>query len=287
MNQAGNQGAEAAEGNEAMDEQNAQLDQEPQSEPRMSISEQERQQALAIKRAIEEDTELENLTDFQYVQAAIIDGDDIQAALDRVFHMQAFREEYKIRDDDFDDATYCIKAFLRQHAGVILSIAYNSDENNYVLIWDWAAFNQENLNNPESWRIMLAFIYFELNALNPDFYSIRKGIVFVVECEGFDWKKCDVKTSERGWTELLTVYPTIFRQLKYFHTGVFANLSASLMKHFLPEHIRNKIQVGCEYEGRLDTLYLVPSLEAANNRILERLQICLKNRYENEKRFRL
>jgi hypothetical protein len=126
-----------------------------------------------------------------------------------------------------------------------------------------------------------------MNALNPDFFAIRQGIVFVMECEGYDWKNCGMNTIERVWVELLSAYPAIFRQIKYFHTGVFANLTASLMKRFLPESIHSKFQLGCRFEGRLDTFYLVPSLESANDRIVERVQICLRRRLENDSNFSL
>lgn len=254
--------------------------------PRMHLSEQEREWALAIKTATEADDSLENLTDFQYVQVAFIDHDDVQSALNRLRHLQAFREEYHLRDD-IEDATFCLRNFLRQHAGVILSIAYNNDDGNYVMIFDQAAFDQNSLLHPEDWRTHLVCMFYVMSSLSPDFYAMRKGVVFVIECEGYDWKNCDLNTIERTWVEILGVYPVIFRQIKYFHTGMFANMAAALMKRFLPEAIHTKIQLGCRFEGRLDTFYLIPSPEAANERILERMQICLRRRYENEQGFSL
>lgn len=275
------------EGNEqAMEEE--QQEGNIRHNPRMQLSEEERQHALAIKQAIEEDPDLDNLSDFQYVQFALVDQHDVEAAMHRAYHLQAFlKEEYKIRHDDIDYAMASVQTFIRQHSGVILSLAYNADEETYVLIYDLATFDQKRLQTPEDWRMFMSFVYFELTALNPDFYAIRKGVVFVCECEGFDWKNCDMKVQEKAWTELINVYPIEFRQIKYFHTGVFANLSASLMKPFLPKHIHSKFSVGNEFDGRLDTLYLVPTLEAANKRNLERFRVCLQQRFENERLFRL
>ena len=96
-----------------------------------------------------------------------------------------------------------------------------------------------------------------------------------------------MKTRRKLWTESLAIYPYKIRQIKYFHTGMYANLAASLMKRFLPTEVYSKVQVGCQFGGRLDTFYAVPTREIANQRLLGRINECLRTRYDNIQNFKL
>ena len=92
---------------------------------------------------------------------------------------------------------------------------------------------------------------------------------------------------QRVWQELLVAYPVSFRELKFFHTGVCANLTAALLKQVLPERIHSKFNLGCQFEGRLDTYYRIPNEEQADQRVQSELECYLKLRYENERAFKL
>ena len=65
------------------------------------------------------------------------------------------------------------------------------------------------------------------------------------------------------------------------------NMVTSMLKPFLPAYLRKKLEFGCQFEQRLDTVYLVPSLEVANERILRRIESTLQRRYNNERLFKL
>ena len=51
--------------------------------------------------------------------------------------------------------------------------------------------------------------------------------------------------------------------------------------------MRDRFKTGMRYEGRLDSVFLVPTPEAATQRLLKVMQDNLKRRYENEKMFSL
>ena len=115
----------------------------------------------------------------------------------------------------------------------------------------------------------------------------REGVILIAECEGLDWKKCSPNTLERMWQELIVAYPVKFREMKMFHTGVAANLTVALMKGYLPERIGSKFNLGCQFNGRLDSFYRVPTAEAADNRVQSEFEGFLRKRYENEHSFQL
>lgn len=119
------------------------------------------------------------------------------------------------------------------------------------------------------------------------FFGQRQGVILIAECEGLEWKQVSMNTVRRVWQELIVAYPVSFRELKFFHTGVTANLTAALMKKFLPESIHNKFNLGCQFDGRLDAFYRIPTAEIADNRTQAEMETFLKLRYENERSFRL
>jgi hypothetical protein len=104
----------------------------------------------------------------------------------------------------------------------------------------------------------------------------------------YGWKRgFDFKSLKRVWSEVVSVYPLQVKKIKYFNAGTTMTLVVSMLKPFLPKGVRHKIEIGCQFEQRLDSLYLVPSLEEANLRLLGRVEETLRRRYENERTFRL
>ena len=84
------------------------------------------------------------------------------------------------------------------------------------------------------------------------------------------------------FSQLLSVYP--FRgECRTFHTGMGFNLMAAMLRKFLPESLKNMLLTGLTFPGRLDTFYLIPDVDTANQRIMAKLEETLRRRYENEK----
>ena len=104
----------------------------------------------------------------------------------------------------------------------------------------------------------------------------------------YDWKKgWDIKLLKRIWSEIGGVYPLTWHKFKYFNNGLAMNVLVSMLKPFLPTHALSKIDYGCKFEQRLDKLYLIPNVEAANLRLLRGMEDSLIWRCHNEKTFKL
>jgi hypothetical protein len=95
------------------------------------------------------------------------------------------------------------------------------------------------------------------------------------------------KVVKRLWSEVVSVYPFYTRRLKYFNSGAAMNIMVAMLKPFLPKHLRSNVETGCVFEHRLDSVYLVPTLDEANQRLLHRVSETLQRRYNNECTFRL
>ena len=119
----------------------------------------------------------------------------------------------------------------------------------------------------------------------PDFESVRKGFVGIVECHSFDMAKIqEMKLLQKTFSQLFAVYP-LRGSFRHYHTSSLFNTMASLFKKALPEHL--SIQVGLQCEERLDHIFLVPNEKIATQRLMQEVENSLKRRYANEKAFSL
>ena len=250
---------------------------------RMEISGEVLQLALRFRDALQSRPELEPISDFWYAQYALTIGDDIEAFLDRAHQLQCYRQEYGIVDTP-EFGLQCLKEFFELCPGYVMAYSY-IPEGNYVLAVDQAKFDIQLLRQAPLTYFRAA--YFLTHLYFVDLKSIQQGGILFFECEGYDWHKhLDFAHFKKTWTELSNVYPLNVRTIKFFNTGLFMNLVASMSKKFIPTRIRDRFEMGCKFEmGRLDHLYNQPNFEAAQDRLWLRIQIGLRQRYENEQHF--
>lgn len=254
---------------------------------RMDLTEEERDWALDIKETVEASSELDNLTDFKYAQLALMDKGNIEKAVERAHKLQLFREEYGVMDTQVDARRHVRKEIELMPR---MFMCYIFEAGNYVMLANWSGFNAECLVDHENMVTHMVANYYILTCYCPDLEAIRQGLVALMECEGSDQqpvRSVHMQLYRKFWSELAAVYPMRFKKLKHFHTGVFINLLYSMIKRFLTPEIRKVIEVGCEFDGRLDQVYLTPTVEEANARLLQQIDEALGKRYENERTFTL
>ncbi|CAB9517329.1 expressed unknown protein [Seminavis robusta] len=262
----------------------------PSDAGRMELSQDERRWARTVKEAIEKDSEITNLSDFWYVQLALIEkGQDIDNVLDRARHLQAFRQEYGITETT-SRGCFFVREFIKLLPGFSLSFSFNYATGHYVKVIDVAKFyNAKLLSTPGAVETWLAAIYYLQNGLNPDFCAIRNGAFLLMECDGFDWKtNLNLRLFTKLFQEMASAYPMLWHSVNCFNSGVCLNVLMSMVKRISPPEFHRNYEFGCATElGRLDTLYLTPNMEVANRRILGKLTVALERRYANEAAFSL
>ena len=89
------------------------------------------------------------------------------------------------------------------------------------------------------------------------------------------------------WDDIGCMYPLKVSKHKFFNAGTIWTSVISMLKALLPQELREKFEFGCQFEQRLDSLYLLPTLDDANQRFLGRVEETLQRRYYNETNFRL
>ena len=257
----------------------------PNDPKRMILTRQERQWALDIKNAVEHVPELDKLNDFWYGQLAIICKEDVADAVARVQGLQHFRQEYDI-NDTLQDGCQALQGMIKLLPQHELAFGFSHSDGCYINVSDMAKYEPAKKITRHREEIQwFAGSYYQLQAINPDLESIRKGSITLVECEGMEFKsKPEVKLLLKMTRELYAVYPFSGR-VRHYHTGVVYNLVASMMKKILPTDVADKFQVGLMADVSLDQLYLVPTPEIATQRLLLNMHNALKKRIANEKSF--
>jgi len=261
---------------------------------RMHLTVEERLWALSIKQAIEEEPELDNLSDFWYAQLAVVTLQSrsltgLQDVVERAQILQAFRQEYKVIDT-LGHAQRTLHEVMKLFPRYFLCFYHDDQEGHFTYVVDSTKLSFKSHSSND--RALISFyccMYYLLQAANPDFEATRAGISTMAECEGFNMtENFGNKFFVKIWTELLIAYPLQLISIKHFHTSMFKNLLLSMAKQFIPKEMHDKFETGCVCElGRLDRMYLIPNVEQANERFGKTFRECLQRRYVNEKTFSL
>ncbi|CAB9523085.1 expressed unknown protein [Seminavis robusta] len=173
---------------------------------------------------------------------------------------------------------------MKLYKNLVLSFSYSKESQCYVSCTDLCAVKK--LVSEDQWKVNLKGLFYIYQAMNPNIKSIRSGMVLVIECLGFSPSKAGgVNHFKRVGDELLNCYPAKHQAMKHYHSGIFSNVAVAIVKPFLPKELRDAIEVGCLYDGRLDSLFLVPDAETAQRRNYFRIMDTLKLRYDNERQF--
>ena len=261
---------------------------------RMNLTEEELELAREIKAAVEATPEIDALSDMMYAQFAIVavsDEDEppnVDCLLEKILQLQEVRREHRVLETYENGCAMLEQMVKGLLPGMYLSFAYNPANGTHTLVADLARFNSSVLSNAGKVNVWIAGYYYMSHSLCPDFQSIRAGVNIVTECDGYDWRNENMFNVNvlRKWCDFGSCYPQHYASIRHYHVGVFMNLLKTVGKKIVPR-LFAKTRTDCEHDSRLDQLFLVPTLEAANERIVSRMKSELARRYKNEASFSL
>ena len=242
----------------------------------MRITDEEREFALAIKRAVEDDEDLVRLTDLDYLQYALsTNSGDLDETLRKIRGLQVFRQEYQI-NDTLEQGIDLLHALLQQQPGMLLSVDKvrtspkqpNEEDNDqleidlhshYLMVFDFAKINPRAMKLPSDKRDLLGALYYVHHATQTNPNAIRNGILFIAECDSMSWDNISLDFVGPIWAEMKNYYPVNLKEISWLRAATAATVMFNLAKPFLPLHVRQKVNLGCEFQafdGRLDELFM-------------------------------
>ena len=252
---------------------------------RMKLTRQENQHALEIKEMVEGMPDLDNLSDLMYAQLAIVCKDNVENAIERCYAMQEFKQEYIIVDTVQQGFRH-LQANFALFPEQMLSFSFAQSEGTYTFVHDFTKFEPKAFTSAEMAEDWLKVMYYSHILFFPDIESIRKGIVFVVECQGMGLRREVLRFLTSFFSQFLSYYP-MNGQCRLFHTGAMFNVIISMLRALLPQQMRESFQIGLQIDGTLGDIFLVPTVQQANQKMLRRMQTALQQRYHNEQHFSL
>jgi hypothetical protein len=150
---------------------------------RMQLTARERALAIGIKEAIASAAETDPVSDFMCAQLALIDGEDTETALQRVYHLQCLKEEYGLLDTA-QDGRAILAEYVEMMPRTLLCITYCKDSGQYIMMYDNTRFDGSRMKSEKHVRIWMGAMYYTMQTLCPDFEAIRCGTTLVFENEG-------------------------------------------------------------------------------------------------------
>lgn len=264
----------------------------------MKISALEKQWALALQQAVKESDGLKPLTDFEYVQHAIVSQGNVQEALFRIRGLQAFREEYGI-DHSLEQALDYLTRAMQMLPGFILHLDNCPFTNEAIMVWDASACYPEKVLSLErttgkeyNWKTYVVAHYYMNYLCQPTLFAVRDGLTILIDCGDVSWNNVSMDFQKRMNDELRLYFPLRWKRILAYNTATIANIGWGLFKRLMPQNMRTSLKLGCQVIGtetdtRLRELFLQPSQADAKSNVIARATTLHKMRRENTANFRL
>ncbi len=149
---------------------------------------------------------LEAVSDFEYLQHAIVSKGKTGKALKRLERVAAFRKEYKLTSAEKDDAHALLVAVSKLFRGLMPGIGRDSD-GHAVEMMVYRNFYPSQLRGEKEWRDMMGAFYYLFNAFNAEVADIRAGMVLICDCSGMGWNNFSLEVEKRCAAFYQDAYP--------------------------------------------------------------------------------
>jgi CRAL/TRIO domain len=231
------------------------------------------------------------LTAFDFAQQSIVASGEETAEdiADRLYKLQCFRDEYRIQDTA-EEGVSLINQLMEIMPGYLLSVDFAPRYGSYIFVWDFAAFYPAKVKEEKDLRILLGALYYICHCLSTDLKAVRSGVVFITECQGMSSENWDMRLEEQMQAELFCHYPIKHKECLWLNTPTIANIAYALMKPLVRRDFLASWRMGCKldgYEGRIDSLFKMPSPAIAQEQLLKRVEGFLTERARNVRNFEL
>ncbi|CAB9528957.1 expressed unknown protein [Seminavis robusta] len=250
------------------------------------LSDEEKENALDIKEAIESLPDLDNLSDFMYANMALVW--DVATAVEHAYILQEVRMEYKV-PVTFEDGVRALTELFETIPLYFLSYMFDLRAAKSVLVMDLSSIGQRLMRDPKNVEKIIRGASYVCYATIPTLDIVRKGKNDIFEFGEFQWGKgmVDLKCVEQVTVQTIGAFPANF-QAHFYHTPMMANVFVSMWKKVIPKEVADKFHVGFRFAGgRLSNFYLLPTPEVATKKTLANLIAGLKIRLDSEKMFSL
>lgn len=196
----------------------------------MTVTGEEAENALALKAKVLAAEDVDDLTDFEIAQFALVSKTDHERAMKRVRRLQALRRRYSIGSTmEHVKASF---AFIEQNSpGLFLGMSTTKD--GCTALFNESQLFQRNGKIPvddENIAAMMSFMVHLLEAVSPDITAVRNGLVSVSLCEGVGWGNFNMEMERRGAEVYQDSYPIRMKGLYMLDPPFIINAIMDIVK---------------------------------------------------------
>ena len=239
----------------------------------------ELQRALQIKRAAQDDPTIADdaISDWEFLQHAIVSKDQTSKALDRLRNLQAFKDRYGIKlDGSVDEAVRDLQIFLQTHPEFYLSLSdgekigtkqtaerkksleakkpslessttvssSSTTDNEHllqqpqILCFLYKGFNAKVMNHEEAFCIYMRAAFYALNASQHNLAALRGGLAVYIDCADMSIRQNYSRLTEQRARQLYVgAYPVRVHEFAMLNVFCLMRWSYRLIKPFLSPKI--------------------------------------------------
>jgi CRAL/TRIO domain len=264
----------------------------------MKLNPLEMHRALVIKEAVEAATHLTNMTDFEYVQWALIHpvthgagmAVPLSTILEHISRMQEFSRSHRIQETA-DEGAQMVHELSLELPGLYLSLQYLPSSGNCIAVSDFKALLPGKIKTDQQWHIFVKGSYYRYHAMSPHFHAMREGMANLCECEGVSFQNYDDYFWQQLLEELHLSYPKRHKETFFVHSPMAMNIIYGLCKPYMTQNLKETFHLGYQIQGleghRIDELFKVPDEETARQNMVDQVHRLLVTRYRNQARFRI
>lgn len=262
----------------------------------MELSYEELEWAHGIRQGFADSSTItRDITDYECGIWAItsMGRSNLDEVLNLAYQQQCFLEAYQLNGNDFQEGMRCLKGFFQQQPGVVLSIdcmLVTPNNSNFVVVMDYAKFNPQAAQTPRDWNTLISALFYINQIVTSSFHATRRGLITIFECQGLSFQNYSPQMEDRWHKELLQHYPIRHKDSYWLRPPTVAHIILACAKPFIRPETWSRIQLGCTLEGmesRLDQVFGAPTLEEAQQRMVEQIEIFLQQRIDRQTSYRL
>lgn len=180
------------------------------------------------------------LTDFEYLQHAIVAKDCVDKALERIRRLALFKERYGIqRDGSLEEGLRDLVAFQAAHPGVLLAVEALPD-GSFLTACSTGKFFTRDCKSEESIAITMRGFFYVLQACHSNIPALREGMISILDNKGIGWKNINIRIEENVGGLFALIYPAKVNKVVILNSTRTMRWLYKFLQLFLPKKISQR-----------------------------------------------
>lgn len=146
------------------------------------------------------------LSDFEYLQHAIVAKENVEKGVARIRNLLEFKEKHRIREAQEEDPMSVFVKWENDFPGFFNRMGIDSKGRPFMMI-TYRKFQPKKIQTEEDWCALMGCFYHMFNAMSYDLDAVRNGIVMVSDSKNVSWANFSLRLEKRAAEFYQDSYP--------------------------------------------------------------------------------